>query len=319
MAPRPKDPSEFADAIELARGRPIRDVRAKTALQGFCALTMILRPAALRQEGFRFMSAPVDSPSDTGHSSAADQVWSCEELERLYRQALDTFEAAANDLNAATDALSGSDELGGAGEGSAADRSGQGAGNPTSTDHESNPPVGDSDVFGAEQVLEALLFVGGQPLTIKAIGSVLRGEYESGFIEEAIERLRAKYASQNRPYEVRLVDGGYSLVLRPEFEPERNRVYGFGPRQVRLSQETLEVLSLVAYRQPVSRRAVEEIAKRGVGSHLRQLLQRELVILDRGDGSGEAEVTYRTAPRFLQLFGLRRLEELPRIEDLDFK
>jgi segregation and condensation protein B len=301
----------------MTEARLSRRIQPKTALQGFCALTMILRPAALRQEGIRFMSAPVESSSDAGHSIAADQVWSCEELERLYRQALDTFEAAANDLNAATDALSGSDEHGGAGEGSAADRSGEGAGSSLSLEHESNLPAGDA--VGAEQVLEALLFVGGQPLTIKAIGSVLRGEYESGFIEEAIERLRVRYASQNRPYEVRLADGGYSLVLRPEFEPERNRVYGFGPRQVRLSQETLEVLSLVAYRQPVSRRGIEEIAKRGVGSHLRQLLQRELVVLDRGDGSREAEVTYRTAPRFLQLFGLRRLEELPRIEDLDFK
>ena len=107
--------------------------------------------------------------------------------------------------------------------------------------------------------------------------------------------------------------------MRSDFEPERNRVYGFGPRQVRLSQDTLEVLSLVAYRQPVSRRTIEEIGKRGAGSHLRQLLQRELVVLDRGEGSGDAEVTYRTSPRFLQLFGLRRLEELPQIEDLDFK
>jgi segregation and condensation protein B len=269
------------------------------------------------------MSAPVESSAETAPSSAADQVWSCEELERLYRQALDTFEAAANDLNAATDALTGSDD-GSAADGSAPDRSAadgsaSGAGSSVSLADDSNLPAGEGDAVGAEQVLEALLFVGGQPLTIKAIGSVLRGEYEPGFIEEAIERLRERYASQNRPYEVRLVDGGYSLVLRAEFEPERNRVYGFGPRQVRLSQETLEVLSLVAYRQPVSRRAMEEIAKRGVGSHLRQLLQRELVVLDRGDGSREAEVTYRTAPRFLQLFGLRRIDELPRIEDLDFK
>jgi len=68
--------------------------------------------------------------------------------------------------------------------------------------------------------------------------------------------------------------------------------------QVRLSQETLEVLSLVAYRQPISRRAIEDIAKRGAGSHLRQLLQRELVVLDRGDGASDAQVTYRRRPVF---------------------
>ena len=166
---------------------------------------------------------------------------------------------------------------------------------------------------------EALLFVGGKPLTIKALGTVLRGEFDAVFIETAIEQLRDRYAHQNRPYEIRLTDGGYCMQLRSDFEPERNRVYGFGPRQVRLSQDTLEVLSLVAYRQPISRRSIEEIGKRGAGSHLRQLLQRELVVLERGKGDAEKDVTYRTSPRFLQLFGLRRLEELPQIEDLDFK
>ncbi len=156
-------------------------------------------------------------------------------------------------------------------------------------------------------------------LTIKAIGTVLRGEFDAVFIENAIEQLRDRYARQNRPYEIRLTDGGYCMALRSDFEPERNRVYGFGPRQVRLSQDTLEVLSLVAYRQPISRKSIEEIGKRGAGSHLRQLLQRELVVLERKDGATEKEVTYRTSPRFLQLFGLRRLEELPQIEDIDFK
>src|SRR5262249_9583163 len=111
-----------------------------------------------------------------------------------------------------------------------------------------------AEAIGPEQVLEALLFVGGKPLTIKALGAILRNEFDAAFIETAIEQLRDKYANQNRPYEIRLTDGGYCMVLRSDFEPERNRVYGFGPRQVRLSQDTLEVLSLVAYRQPISRR-----------------------------------------------------------------
>jgi segregation and condensation protein B len=263
------------------------------------------------------MSLPADSSLDGGSSRAADQAWSIEEIDRLYRKALEAVDEVANDLNAATDALTSEAEP---------DRPAQaaaGVSQPTagpSNPSESHPNVASEEALvGAEQVIEALLFVGGKPLTIKAIGAVLRGEFEANFIETAIEQLRDRYAAQNRPYEIRLTDGGYGLALRSDFEPERNRVYGFGPRQVRLSQDTLEVLSLVAYRQPVSRRTIEEVGKRGAGSHLRQLLQRELVVLDRGDGSADAEVTYRTSPRFLQLFGLRRLEELPQIEDLDFK
>jgi segregation and condensation protein B len=265
------------------------------------------------------MSLPVDSSLEGGPGQAADQTWSCEEIERLYQKALDAVDAVANDLNAATDALTSSPEVDQPDESSAAGLSLQTTEDLQNESHQ-NPDVETKDIpVEPEQVLEALLFVGGKPLTIKALGAVLRGDFDAGFIETAIEQLRDRYASQHRPYEIRLTDGGYSLALRSEFEPERNRVYGFGPRQVRLSHETLEVLSLVAYRQPISRRAIEDLGKRGAGSHLRQLLQRELVVLDRGDGSPDAEVTYRTSPRFLQLFGLRRIEELPQIEDLDFK
>jgi segregation and condensation protein B len=169
------------------------------------------------------------------------------------------------------------------------------------------------------QVIEALVFVGGQPLTAKAIGTLLRDEAGTGLVEEAIDELNRRYARQNRPYEIRLADGGYRIVLRREFEPLRNRVYGFGPKQVRLSQDTLEMLALVAYRQPISRSDIEKTSRRSAGAQLRQLLQRELLVLDRGSGTEGSEVLYRTSPRFLQLFGLGRLEELPQIEDIDFK
>jgi segregation and condensation protein B len=260
------------------------------------------------------MDSPLDSSFEESAGDATEQSWSVEEIERLYRQALDTVDAVANDLNAASDALSGSADA----EGLEAP-----AGAPATVAAEPSRSAADAAdtpaSVGPEQVIEALLFVGGKPLTIKALGAVLRGEFDPSFIETAIDRLRERYAVQNRPYEIRVTEEGYALGLRAEFESDRSRLYGFGPRQVRLSQDTLEVLSLVAYRQPISRRAIEDIGKRGAGSHLRQLLQRELLVLDRGEGGKGAEATYRTSPRFLQLFGLRRLEELPQIEDLDFK
>jgi len=271
------------------------------------------------------MNSPGDSSIDSSSRHAhpsADESWSVEEIERLYQKALDAVDAVANDLNAATDALT-SEADSDRPEPTATAVTPTTVGAPESpVESKATTEADTSDVpVGPEQVLEALLFVGGKPLTIKAMGTVLRGEFDAVFIETAIEQLRERYADQNRPYEIHLTDGGYCMRLRSDFEPERNRVYGFGPRQVRLSQDTLEVLSLVAYRQPISRRSIEEIGKRGAGSHLRQLLQRELVVLERGEGGvgAEKDVAYRTSPRFLQLFGLRRLEELPQIEDLDFK
>ena len=88
---------------------------------------------------------------------------------------------------------------------------------------------------------------------------------------------------------------------------------------MRLSQETLEILALVAYRQPISRQRTEEIAKRNAGSAPRQLVERGLLVPERSEGVPLEEVQYRTSPRFLQLFGMARLDDLPQIEDLDYK
>ncbi len=171
------------------------------------------------------MNSPHNSSLETGAGDAAEPSWSVDEIERLYRQALDAVDAVANDLNAVSTALSSSGEAEAADESSisvaALPASGTGE---TATQINLGPGAeGETPPVGPEQVIEALLFVGGKPLTIKAIGAVLRGEFDSTFIESAVERLRDRYTAQNRPYEIRLVDGGYCLALRSEFEPERNR------------------------------------------------------------------------------------------------
>lgn len=168
------------------------------------------------------------------------------------------------------------------------------------------------------QIIEAALFVGGEPATARKLCGLLRDEFDADFIEREIANLNSCYQRQNRPYEIRLGEGGFRLCLRSEHERLRNRVYGHTPREVRLSQEALEILALVAYRQPVSRTEIEGAAGRDPSGVLRQLLRRELIAIDRPEDSPQ-EVRYHTTPRFLQVFGLENLEELPRAEDLAFK
>ena len=167
------------------------------------------------------------------------------------------------------------------------------------------------------RVIEACLFVGGQPLSAKKLAGLLDGHNEPSDIEMLIDELNLEYAAQGRPYEIRLVDGGYKLALRAEFEAIRSRVYGVGPRDVKLSQDVLEVLALVAYQQPITHAAVEA-CKPNSANILRQLLRRELISLNRIDQTRNG-VEYHTTPRFLQLFGLAQLNELPRPEDLSIR
>ena len=168
------------------------------------------------------------------------------------------------------------------------------------------------------QIIEACLFVGGTPLAASRLATVLRGEFDAEYIDREVDELNRLYAAESRPYEIRLGDGGYRLALREEFERIRHRVYGLGPKEVRLSQEALEVLSVVAYHQPIKQATVEELGKSNCGAVLRQLVRRELLSVER-DPAQPRDVNYKTTPRFLSLFNIKSLDELPRHEQVTYK
>lgn len=261
-----------------------------------------------------------------------DIEWPGDDIEAAYRRALDTLESvewgiAAEEANAATTETGTAPEpppiiaptTVAATETNVPPPAIQDT-PPTSlaaAEPTTNRPVAAADL-SPRQILEAVLFVGGTPLTSKKLCSVLRGDFEPSFIEATIESLNQQYARENRPYEIRLLEGGYSLQLRDEFERIRDKVFGLGPKEVRLSQDALEVLALVAYRQPITREEIESQGKTAAGAMLRQLLRRELIAVDR-DPRQPKEVRYRTTDRFLSLFGLGSLDELPHADELSYK
>ncbi|MFO0799956.1 MAG: SMC-Scp complex subunit ScpB [Gemmataceae bacterium] len=164
-----------------------------------------------------------------------------------------------------------------------------------------------------EQLVEALLFVGGPPLTADAAATAVRGLTADDF-RAALDALNRRYRTQRRPYAVEAKDGGFVLALLPAFRGVRERVFG-GPREARLTQPALDVLAVVAYRQPVGKAEVD--AARGTDSTavLRQLVRLGLVaVRQRADAAGR-EVLYGTTPRFLQVMGLGTLDDLPRLGD----
>jgi len=161
-----------------------------------------------------------------------------------------------------------------------------------------------------EQILEAMLFVGGPPLNPDAVGQVIRG-YTPDRVREALDALNRRYKAQNRPYAVVPRDAGFVLAVGPQFHGVRERLFG-GPREARLTQPALDVLSLVAYRQPVARADLD--ASRGADSAaaVRQLVRLGLIAATR---RGDADAGYGTTPRFLELFQLASLDDLPRLGD----
>jgi segregation and condensation protein B len=162
-----------------------------------------------------------------------------------------------------------------------------------------------------ERIVEAFLFVGGSPLTAEQACNSIRGLTPDAFAQ-AVETLNRDYRAQGRPYRILPRDQGYELSLVPRFRPVVDRLYGFN-REARLSAAALDVLALVAYRQPVTRQEVESLRGADSASVLRQLVRLALVAVQRSEGG---EVSYNTTAKFLQLFDLSSLDDLPRTQDL---
>jgi segregation and condensation protein B len=165
-----------------------------------------------------------------------------------------------------------------------------------------------------ERIIEAMLFVGGSPLTATRAAEAIRGLTDEEF-QQAIDTLARAYRQQGRPYQIQLQEQGFVLSLRPRFRPVLERLYGAG-REARLSAAALDVLALVAYRQPVTKQEIDSLRGHESGALLRQLVRRGLLaIVQRGEAD-HGEVAYGTTPRFLELFDLQSLDDLPQTLDL---
>ncbi|MGQ0814273.1 MAG: SMC-Scp complex subunit ScpB [Gemmatimonadota bacterium] len=164
------------------------------------------------------------------------------------------------------------------------------------------------------QIVEALLFASDAPLTAADIARVDE-RLDEDTVEAVVRQLRDEYEAQERSWQIYEIAGGYQLLTRPEFAPYLER-YETVPQQTRLSNPALEVLAVIAYRQPIGRNEIEEI--RGVGSSgvLKTLQDRHLIdVVGRSEGLGRP-LLYGTTTKFLDHFGFNSLEDLPRPEDL---
>ncbi len=164
------------------------------------------------------------------------------------------------------------------------------------------------------RIVEALLFVGGAPLTPERAGETVRG-LTAGQFRQVIDDLNRAYRQQGRPYRIEAQGSGYVLALQTRFRPILEKLYG-GVREARLSPQALDVLALVAYRQPATKQEVDSLRGADSGSQLRQLVRRGMIAVVRRGDAEQREVTYGTTARFLELFHLGSLDDLPQTQDL---
>lgn len=164
-----------------------------------------------------------------------------------------------------------------------------------------------------QRQLEAILFVSDEPVPLQQLAEVT--ETARGVVEDALATMRDRLEAEGRGVVLREIAGGWRLYAHPDVAAYVER-FVLTVQQPRLTQAALETLSIVAYKQPVSRQQVAAI--RGVASDsvMNTLEGRGLVReVGRDDGPGQA-VLYGTTTLFLERMGLTALHDLPPIADM---
>ncbi len=165
-------------------------------------------------------------------------------------------------------------------------------------------------------ILEAMLFVGNrasEPLTGARAAELMRG-VTAAEVPDLVDQLNRRYLAGGCPYQIVSEGAGYRMALRREFSAVRAKFFG-RVREARLSQAAIDVLAIVAYRQPITADAVSKLRGRPSGHLIAQLVRRRLLEVQR-TADRPRNPQYRTSGRFLQLFGMKSLGDLPQSDEV---
>jgi len=164
------------------------------------------------------------------------------------------------------------------------------------------------------RIVEALILSSPDPISAAKLAEIIP-YCDAGQAKDLVNELNTEYAEQDRSFEIWEVAGGYQIRTRAEFSGYLQKLQK--ERALRLSPAALETLAIIAYRQPTTRAEIEEVRGVDAGATVKSLLERHLIRI-----AGQREVpgrpmVYATTRRFLEVFGLERLKDLPSLRELD--
>ena len=164
-----------------------------------------------------------------------------------------------------------------------------------------------------EQIIEALLFASPEPLTQKKINTIFDADPPD--LDKYTEKLKKKYQKNDNAFEILNVAGGYQIRTRSEYDFFIRRLI-IKSGQFYLSQAALESLSIIAYKQPISRLNIEGIRGVDCAGVLKTLLKKSLIKISGREDSPGRPLIYKTTDNFLKSFGLNKLSDLPKLKEI---
>jgi segregation and condensation protein B len=165
-------------------------------------------------------------------------------------------------------------------------------------------------------LIEALLFVSDQPLTVAALVKAVDDDnVGSAEVKQVLEGLIQNYDTQPRGFKLVRLGNGYQVLTRERYAPWVKGMLS-GRQRLRLSRAALETGAVIAYKQPITRMGIERVRGVDVGGVLNTLLERGLVMIKGRDPGPGRPLLYGTTQAFLEYFGLSKLSDLPRMEEI---
>jgi len=161
-------------------------------------------------------------------------------------------------------------------------------------------------------IIEALIFVSEEPLSVKVIAGVLKEDRDSAL--ELVQKLAEEFNARNGGLQLREVAGGWQFATRAEHHEYVRRLLRTRP-SAKLSIASLETLAVIAYRQPVTVPEILEIRGVQSPSAIKTLLDKKLIVAKGRKETVGRPMMYGTSKDFLLQFGLKDLSELPSVED----
>jgi segregation and condensation protein B len=169
-----------------------------------------------------------------------------------------------------------------------------------------------SDIPIDLRVLEALLFSTHHPLTAGRLAELLEMDSTKP-VRRAIKELNEQYITTDRSFRVEQVAGGYQLLTLPDFGEILKRLHQ-KETDAKLTKAAMETLAIIAYKQPILRADIEAIRGVACGETIRSLMEKHLVRIDGRAEIPGRPILYGTTRRFLELFGLNSVKDLPQGE-----
>lgn len=165
----------------------------------------------------------------------------------------------------------------------------------------------------AESIVEALLFASDRPLTLQKLGEI--AGLDGRAVRASIDELNREYEERSRSYRIEEIAGGFQMLTRPAYNAWLGKLLRTR-QETKLSPAALETVAIIAYKQPCTRADVEAVRGVAAGDLLNRLREMNLVkIVGRAEDLGRP-LLYGTTRRFLEVFGLPSLDDLPLVAAL---